>query len=93
MDILIFVICHENHLLFCCIVIHRKVFWRKLQCDNKFVFKSVQKFRDQYYVFCFTFEWRRMVRVVKQARDATTKGTTRFEAKAFWLVLCLFCVV
>ncbi len=58
------------------------------------LFLRVQKFRDQYYVCCFTFEWRRMVRVVKQARDATTKGTTtRFEAKAFWLVLCLFCVV
>jgi len=41
MDILIFVICHENHLLFRRIVIHRKVFLRKLQCDDKFVFKSV----------------------------------------------------
>jgi hypothetical protein len=42
MDILIFVICHEICLLFCCIVIHKKMFWRKLQCDDKFVFKSAK---------------------------------------------------
>ncbi len=40
----------------------------------KSVLKSVQKFREEYYVCCFTFEWRRMMRVVKQARDAITKG-------------------
>jgi hypothetical protein len=36
--------CHgiENRLFFCHIMIHRKVFWRKLQCDDMFVFKSVK---------------------------------------------------
>jgi hypothetical protein len=85
MDILIFVIFHgvENNLLFCHIVIHKKKIWRKLQCDDEFVYKSVRKFREQYYVCCFTFQWRRMVRAMKRGRNATTKGKTRFEAKHF----------
>jgi hypothetical protein len=56
------------------------------------LFLRVQKFRDQYYVCCFTFEWRRMVRVVKQGRNTTTKGTTRIEAKHFGS-FCVFFVL
>ncbi len=32
---------------------------------DRYVFKSVQKFRDEYDVCCFTFVWRRMVCVME----------------------------
>ncbi len=86
--------CHgaENRLLFCRIVIHRKVSWRKLWCDDKFVFNRVLKSRDQYNVCCFTFEWRRVVRAVEQGRQSNFKRTAWIWSKALsWLVLWCFC--
>jgi hypothetical protein len=85
--------CHgaENRFLFCRIVIHRKVSWRKLWCDDKFVFNRVLKSRDRYKVCCFNFEWRRVVQALEQGRQSNYKRTTWIWSKALsWLVLCCF---
>jgi len=84
----------ENHLLSCCIVVHKIASWEKtLLLINMFL--QVRKFRDEYDVCCFNFCMEENgVCYGAGGDDTTTKGASKLQAKHstwFWDFKC--CVI
>jgi hypothetical protein len=81
----------ENRVLFYRLVIHRKVYEKKLWGGDKLVVNSTRKFREWYNVFCFILEWRRILQVVEHGSGATIRRHKFLEAKHL-VLSCVWCV-
>jgi hypothetical protein len=89
----VIVMVSKNHLLSCCIVIHRRASWETaLLLINMFL--RVCESLGMHNVCCFTFVWRRMVCYGAGGDDATTKGTSGLQAKdSTWFLNFQCCVI
>jgi hypothetical protein len=80
-------------LLFCYLVIHKKVSKRKPWGGDKLIVNSTRKFKDKYNVCCFILEWRKTTQAVEHGNGTIIRRHCFWKLSICSCFVCDVCVV